>query len=172
MSKIKLFNVLFIFLVFSFQLNCDDAIIEFGGQKGWNQLSSTENVTYTEGLHGFKSLELLASPEKTNEVCDLFLSFDGDVSKDHLEFYDIASSKAIYVEKGKAKYGRGALLCRANAKQPAMVLSPKNKAFFFGNSKVNSFTIEFWLCPEDLRAGSTILKWWSQILEKRNRCKG
>ncbi|MGP1415498.1 MAG: LamG-like jellyroll fold domain-containing protein [Treponema sp.] len=165
--NVKLFNILFIFFLFSLNLDCDDAVIEFGGQRGWGQLSSIENVTYTEGLHGFRSLELLASPEKTNEAYDLFLSFDGDVSKDYLEFYDIASSKAFYVKKEKAKYGTGALLCRSNAKQPAIVLSPKNNAFFFGNSKVNSFTIEFWLCPEDLRAGSNIIKWWSQILEKK-----
>ena len=163
----KFFNILFIFFSFSLQLIAEDAIIEFGGQKGWNQISSVENVTYTQGLYGFKSLELLASPEKTNEVYDLFLSFDGDTSKDYLELYDVVSTKAIYVKKEKAKYGKSALLCRANAKQPAMILSPKNNSFFFGNSKVNSFTIEFWLCPEDLRAGTNILKWWSQILEKK-----
>ena len=169
MSKlnVKLFNVLFIFLVFSLHLTPDEATIEFGGQKGWGQLSSVENVAYTQGLHGFNSLELLASPERTNESYDLFLSFDGDTSKDYLEFYDVLSSKASYVKKEKAKYGTGALLCRANAKEPAMVLSPKNNSFFFGNSKLNSFTIEFWLCPQNLRAGSNILKWWSQILEKK-----
>ncbi|MGP1438381.1 MAG: LamG-like jellyroll fold domain-containing protein [Treponema sp.] len=167
--EIKLFNILFTFLVFSFlsHLFSDEAIIEFGGQKGWKQLSSIENVTYTQGLYGFESLELLASPEKSNESYDLFLSFDGDTSKDYLKLYDVVSSKAIYVKKDKAKYGTGALLCRANAKQPSMILSPKNNSFFFGESKVNSFTIEFWLCPEDLRAGSNILKWWSQILEKK-----
>jgi len=169
MSKVgvKFFSVLFIFLVFSFRLGSDDAVIEFGGQKGWNQLSSIENVTYTQGLHGFNSLELLASPERNNEAYDLFLSFDGDISKDYLELYDVVFSKASYVKKEKAKYGTGALLCRANEKHPSMILSPKSNSFFFGNSKMNSFTIEFWLCPEDLRAGSNILKWWSQILEKK-----
>ena len=165
--NIKFLNILFIFLSFSLELTSDDAIIELGGQKGWNQLSSIENVTYTQGLYGFKSLELLASPENTNKSYDLFLSFDGDVSKDYLELYDIASSNVTYVKKEKAKYGTGALLCRSDSKQPSMILSPKKDSFFFGNSKVNSFTIEFWLCPEDLRAGSNILKWWSQILEKR-----
>ena len=165
--NIKFFNILFIFLVFSLHLNTEEAVIEFGGQKGWNQLSSINNVIYTQGLYGFDSLELLACPEKKLESYDLFLSFDGDVSKDYLEFYDIVSSRANYVKKEKAKYGTGALLCRANTRHPAMVLSPKNNSFFFGNSKVNSFTIEFWLCPEDLRAGSNILKWWSQILERK-----
>ena len=164
---VKLFSVLFIFLVFSLNITPDEAVIEFGGQKGWSQLSSTENVTYTKGLYGFNSLELLASPEEDDEPYDLFLSFDGDVSKDYLEFYDVVSSKAHYVKKERAKYGTGALLCIAATKEPAMVLCPKNNSFFFGNSKVNSFTIEFWLCPQDLRAGSNILKWWSQILEKK-----
>lgn len=164
---VKFFNTLFIFLIFSLYLNCDEAVIEFGGQKGWSQLSSIENVTYTQGLYGFKSLELLASPEKSNSSYDLFLSFDGDTSKDYLELYDVVSSKASYVKKEKAKYGTGALLCRADSKEPSMVLSPKSNSFFFGYSKVNSFTIEFWLNPQDLRAGSNILKWWSQILEKK-----
>lgn len=166
----KYLFVLFIILAsqnYNF-IHSEDAVIEFGGKKGWKEMSYIDNITYTKGIYGFDSLELLASPEtlSTND-CDLFLTFDGDVSKDNLQYYDVASSNAIYAQKDKAKYGQGSLFCRAKNNSPSLVLSPKKDAFFFGEKKMTSFTIEFWLCPLDLRAGSTILKWWSQILEKK-----
>lgn len=144
----------------------DEDQIVIGGKEGWSSTSHVENIIYSKGLYGFDSLGLMAQPETKNEDYDLFLSFDGDVSKDFLHFYTISSSNAKYVSKDRAKYGSAALICRATPSAPSLVLTPKENAFFFGNAKMTSFTIEFWLCPEDLRAGSTILKWWSQVLEK------
>ena len=163
----KRFVYILIFFAISFSsFYGDEAEIVIGGKEGWSSVSRIENIIHSKGLYGFDSLTLMAQPETESEDYDLFLSFDGDVSKDFLHFYTISSSNAKYVNKDRAKYGRAALICRAKPSTPSLVLSPKENSFFFGNAKMTSFTIEFWLCPEDLRAGSTILKWWSQVLEK------
>ena len=172
MSKqvFKLLTILLAFCFFSF-FYAEDAVILLGGKEGWQSVSHMQNITKTRGLYGFDSLQLLSSPkhavDHNGDEIDLFLAFDGDVSKDYLEHYAVESSHASYVRKENAKYGVAALACRSNAKHPSLVLSPKEGSFFFGNGKMSSFTIEFWLCPQDLRAGSTILKWWSQMLEKK-----
>ncbi len=172
MSRYRVFCSLFICYIVLFSTNfslllAEEAFFELGGESGWSDVSYMHNMTVTKGLYGFDSLELLASPEKKIQDYDLFLSFDGDVSKDNLNLYDVSASNTLYTSKERAKYGTAALSCIASAKDAALVLSPKEGSFFFGNTKMSSFTIEFWLNPEDLRAGSTILKWWSQILEKK-----
>ena len=168
-NSFKLKTFFFLSLLLSVcVVSAEEDVIELGGKKGWAEVSSKRNITTTKGLYGFDALELLASPEVKNvRDCDLFLSFDGDVSKDNLKLYEVTASNARYIGKDRAKYGTGSLFCKAHL-SPSLVLTPKENAFFFGKKRVTSFTIEFWLCPFELKAGSTIIKWWSQILEKNS----
>jgi len=153
-----------LFLVSAFG---EDSVFEFGGKAGWNNLLSSSNIKVGKGKFGFDSVELSSSSVKTSAKTDMYISFDFDEPVDETGSYSVKEYSIIKTDSVKAKLGEGAGLCSTHSDKPALRLSPMTGAFFAGDSILKSFTIEFWLYPRVCENGSTVLKWWSSLTEKK-----
>ena len=145
----------------------EESSLNFGGVSGWNNLVYTNNVEERDGKFGFRSLGLSSSAQQITEMTDMYLSFD---SKDVIEetgAYSVVKSSIVHLDADKAKFGEGAALCTYNSNKESLILKPAKGAFFAGSKILKSFTIEFWLCPQTTESGSTILRWWTSLVDGR-----
>lgn len=145
----------------------EDAVFEFGGKAGWNNLLSSSNVKIRKGKFGFDSVQLISSSVKTSAKTDMYISFDFEEPVEETGSYAVQEYSIIKTDSVKAKLGEGAGLCSTHSGKPALRLSAMPDAFFAGNAIVKSFTIEFWLYPHSAENGSIILKWWSSLIDKK-----
>lgn len=155
------FNILLI-SVFS-----EEAVLNFGGKLGWNNLFYSNNVEQRNGKFGFQSIGLSSAPQGITETTDMYLSFDFKDTVEETGAYSVVSSSILHIEADKAKFGEGAALCDYNSGKESLILKPAKGAFFSGDKILKSFTIEFWLCPQTTESGSTILRWWTSLVDGR-----
>ena len=156
------------FVFFAILLNSafsEDAVINFGGTFGWNNLIYSNNIEQRNGKFGLKSLGLSSAPQNITESTDMYLSFDFKETVEETGNYTVGEASLIHIEAQKAKYGEGAALCYDNPGKESLILKPSKGAFFSGAKIVKSFTIEFWLCPQTTESGSTILRWWTSLVD-------
>ncbi|PIE98034.1 MAG: hypothetical protein CR988_05265 [Treponema sp.] len=155
------FSFLFVGMAFT-----QEAVLELGGKSGWNAIGFSRNIEFESGRLGRLAVKL-ASPEVMVESSsDLYLNFDSESSAVMLNNYSVKGHNYIQGKSSEAKFGSGAALCTPHTDAPAMVLTPKQRAFFNGNELLSSFTIEFWICPKVTESGSVILQWRSSLVDK------
>ncbi len=171
MEKFKFLKSLGLNLLFSLfftgLLFAEDAVLNFGGKYGWNNLLSSSNIQVQNGKFGHKALRLSSSAFSHKAETDAYISFDYDKPIEETGSYTLKNYSTIKTEHKKAKYGEGAGFFSTHSKSEAIKLEPKEDAFFFGNSPMNSFTIDFWLYPQTTENGSIILKWWSSLSKNK-----
>lgn len=158
------------FIFFNILLICvfsEESSLNFGGSLGWSNLIYTDNVEERSGKFGFRSLGLSSSPQKITEMTDMYLSFDFKDVIEETGAYTVANSSIIHIDAERAKFGEGAALCNYNSSKENLILKPEKGSFFAGAKILKSFTIEFWLCPQITESGSTILRWWTSLVDGR-----
>lgn len=167
-SRINKFFLVTAFLfIFCQIVNSEKVFWDIGGKSGWNSISCSRNIAFRAGRYGFTGIGL-SSKEKDTKNVDMLLTFDKQTSEDSAGFYSVVNPASIYAGHDKSKYGEGALICEALFKEPSIVLKPKENAFFAGGTAVKSFTIEFWLCPENTENGGTVFKWHSSLIDRNS----
>lgn len=164
-TNFKIFSAALFLLAVCFYVDAEKAVWEIGGNAGWKSIDLSENIAFRPGRYSFKGVGL-SSPSQSTEEADLFLTFDDGTSADSAGFYETTSSSPLYAGSGQAKYGEGALLCEGLFPSPSLVLTPRENAFFAGGSTVKSFTIEFWLKPENTESGSIVFRWRSSLKDR------
>lgn len=157
-------------ILFSILLNSsfsEEAVLNFGGTWGWNNLIYSRNIEERSGKFGHQSLGLSSAPQHITETTDMYLSFDFKDIVEETGSYSVVNSSIIHIEAEKSKFGEGAALCHYSSGKESLILKPAKGAFFSGGKILNSFTIEFWLCPQTTESGSTILRWWTSLVDGR-----
>ncbi len=158
------------FIFFSFfvgSLFCEEAVLEFGGKQGWNNLLSVKNMKIQKGRFAEEALRLSSSPINFSAQTDMYISFDFNEPIEETGSYTLIDNSILRVKPEKAKFGEGAGMCSLQKDKDAIRLRPIDGSFFSGNSILHSFTIEFWLYPQVTESGSTILKWWSSRTKRK-----
>ncbi len=158
------------FIFFSFfvgSLFCEEAVLKFGGKKGWNNLLNSKNIKTQKGKFGKEALRLSSSPVNSSTKTDMYISFDFNDPIEETGSYTVIDNSILKVSPEKAKFGEGAGMCSLQSKKEAIRLRPVAGSFFSGKTLLKSFTIEFWLYPQVTESGSTILKWWSSLIKHR-----
>ena len=145
----------------------EEAVLNFGGKLGWNNLVYSRNIEQRNGKFGFQSLGLTSASHNITETTDMYLSFDFKDTIEETGNYTVANSSIIHLGAEKAKIGEGAALFHYNSNNESLTLKPSKTSFFAGAKILKSFTIEFWLCPQTTESGSTILRWWTSLVEGR-----
>ncbi len=145
----------------------EEAKFELGGKAGWNSLSVSRNIKMRKGKFGLDSIGLTSSTVNTSEKTDMYISFDFDEPVEETGSYSLVDYSVIKTDHAKAKFGEGAGLCNPLSETGGVKLTPMPHSFFAGNTVLKSFTIEFWLYPQSTESGSTILKWWSSLIDKK-----
>lgn len=167
MFKFKKYVSFFFFigLIFCFS---EEAAIEFGGKSGWNNLLFMKNTKTVKGKFGLDAIELTSPQAVTSIHTDMYISFDFNEPVEETGFYSLVDYSIMHCNSEKAKFGNGAGLCSSHSKKDSVRLTPMPGSFFSGESILNSFTIEFWICPQITESGSIIFKWWSSLMDKKN----
>lgn len=168
-AYLKLLSAVFLLFVFVFvfSLPAEDALWELGGKSGWNAINTSENIAFRKGRYGFYGIGLSSNSHELTDT-DLLLSFDDSTSQDSAGFYSVVNTAPLYSGNEKSKYGEGALVCEGIFKHPTLVLRPKENAFFAGGSSIKSFTIEFWLNPENTESGGRVFNWRSSLIDRKS----
>ncbi len=158
------------FIFFSFfvgSLFCEEAVLKFGGKKGWNNLLKAKNVKIQKGRFGKEALRISSNPINFSDQTDMYISFDFNEPIEETGSYTMINNSTLRVNPERAKFGEGAGMCSLQKDKEAIRLRPLNGSFFSGKTILKSFTIEFWLYPQITESGSTILKWWSSLTKKK-----
>ncbi len=165
MLKNKLIKNLFVITFFlSFlPVVTETAVFEIGGKTGWNNILFSKNIKIRNGKFGYNSLTLTSSPSKISEKTDMYLSFDFADPVEETGTYILSAYSTVQSGVKSAKFGEGAGIFSSHSETGGITLKPEKGAFFFGDSAVHSFTIEFWIRPQVTENGSLILKWWSSL---------
>ena len=97
----------------------------------------------------------------TESVLDLSVSFDErstDLFRDSIGSYRISASPQIEAaDRRFARAGAGAALFNGNS--PLLIEPQRGNALFAPNSRLNDFTLEFWIYPLTLENGEQIISW-------------
>ncbi|MDR2303690.1 MAG: hypothetical protein LBE10_03795 [Treponema sp.] len=156
--------VLFLFLCPCGLSAVGEKYLILGGSATWQGVEKRHNVIETEGFRPYPVLTLSSARERPALTTDLSLSFD----EGNPELF--ASSGASYrIQPGMtaaagprlARQGAGAALFSGKSEALNIEASGADALFAPGNP-MGSFSLEFWLYPQNLENGEQILGWIAQ----------
>ena len=124
-----------------------------------------EPVLVLDGL----PVQAFSNGDGVSSPIDLYLSFDEGrpgAFEDSLSHYDLSVSPELgAVPAPWTRAGNGAALFRSSSalglQDGPLVLKPKGNALFAPGTLVRDFSIEFWLCPQNLENGELVFVWSS-----------
>ena len=102
-------------------------------------------------------------------LIDIYLSFDDSGPRRFFDpslNYNVNAAPNIgFVSAALSRIGAGAALFRGNDRggQGSIVLSPNRNALFAPGNHPGDFSIEFWLCPQNLENGEQIFTMTSSV---------
>ncbi len=157
MTKKCLFILLLLLIVNV--IHSDEKEILLGGDAGWDNFSSSQNISFTEsGRYGKRAIQVSTASQSIHASMDLLLDFEQNIQfADITENYSVSQSSISATSNSImgnfAALGKGA----SNG-----IRLSGNKGSLFGTEGVmGSFTISFWLNPSLVENGETIFKWGS-----------
>ncbi len=135
--------------------------ISLGFEDGWKHISRFAGTRLQTGQHGF--LDITLEPvqyDQSEPETDLLIHFEtsqhldasGNYSLKRNAGFSIVPDGRVGFTAGKFSAFRGGITLEPNTQLP--LFTPGNLG--------NSFTIEFWLSPQYLEDGETILQWSGQ----------
>jgi len=129
--------------------------IELGRDYRWSGLMSTDGVTMAPGQWGDNDLVLTPGAYDPQPDTDLLLHFDAPSTTDATGAYKLVGappvrSSTVAVMGSSAQFGRPGPEVRFQG-QPGTLFSP--------GETWGDFTIEFWLYPDTLSDGETVISW-------------
>mgnify|MGYP006272872035 CR=1 FL=1 len=155
--------------------------IVLGGEDGWRDLAILSNTGRVEGFHGTLDLVLASEGLEPTGSTDLFLPFDGLPLYDRVGSYRIAvpeESELVSFRAGNrrgdgrgvegqgveitetARFGSGAALFTGGE---MVRLTPAETTLFSPGSMVGDFAIDFWLYPNVINEGRSVVRWENSL---------
>ncbi|AEJ20824.1 LamG-like jellyroll fold domain-containing protein [Gracilinema caldarium] len=181
-------HCIILFCIASLTLNAEEQVLQLGGKESWNNIEALVGVEIESKIPTSHAI-ILSSRKPMNIVPDLLLTFDesgpdrfADVTGHYLV---TTSSSVLRSESSQARFGSGAALFSgislaptATLEQSGLFIKPKPGALFASGSRIEDFTIDFWLYPANVAKGEQILTWSSgrktlrgESLFQRIRCQ-
>lgn len=174
--------------IVSLSLGAEEQVLQLGGTAAWDRIESMAGVEIQTKGQNFSAVTL-SSRKPVSVLPDLWLTFDeaGPESfSDAMGRYKVTSSGSVLrSNSSQARLGSGAALFTGISIAPAavpeqtgIVVKPEPGALFASGSRIEDFSIDFWLYPANLEKGEQILTWSSgrktaggESLFQRIRCQ-
>ncbi|MDR1175767.1 MAG: hypothetical protein LBK83_09910 [Treponema sp.] len=132
-----------------------------GGSATWQGIETRHDIIETEGLRPYPVLTLSSARRGAALDTDLSLSFDEEKPElfgSALSSYRIQPGMTAASGPRLARQGSGAALFSGKSDGLNIEASGTEALFAPGNS-IGSFSLEFWLYPQNLENGEQILGW-------------
>lgn len=164
-------HIIILLCIFSINLWAEDQVILLGGKQGWNMLESLVGVE-VETKDQPTSALTLSSRKPISVYPDLWLTFDEagpDRFADTMGNYNVSSGASVLRSNdSQARLGSGAALFTGIPISPStkiqesgISIKPEKGALFAAGSRIDDFSLDFWLYPANLEKGEQILTWSS-----------
>jgi len=172
--------IVYIFLFVSGSIyGIGERTIVLGGEAGWKMAESRTGVAEVKSVRpnpvlvlssqtGFSTAGYSAAsgvlgnfsavPEP---ALDLSISFDENdtgLYRDSMGKYKVSVPQNIEAaDRRYARAGTGAALFNGNG--PLVVEPQSTNAMFIPNNRIRDFSVEFWLCPQNMENGEQVFSW-------------
>lgn len=135
----------------------------FGGRHGWDVMEVFSNVTLAAGWEGGHDIILSDAGRTVEAATDLLVSFEGSL-RDQAGNYQVRNSGVETVTR-PVRFGNGAAGFDGNA---TVAYFPGPGSLFTSDSQSGSFAIDFWMYPNHITEGATILRWRGALINGEN----
>ena len=173
--KIKFVFTIYIFFSLWGSAYGNEQLISLGSSASWNLIDYRQGIIEAPEIRPNSVLILdVANPlaGMDRNLIDVYLSFDDSRRFfDPLFNYNVNAALDIgFVNAPYSRIGEGAALFHGNnrGEQGALVLSPNRSALFAPGNHIGDFSIEFWLCPQNLENGEQIFTMLSSMPDGRS----
>ena len=141
-------------------------VLVIGSSSSWNLIENMQGIIEASLIRPNPVLMLGGTRIQYNDSIDLYLSFDGGSFNTPGGNYHIGSSgQPSLVGSPLSRMGDGAIHFRGNGRTGSypLVLTPGSNALFAPGNHLMDFSIEFWLCPQNLENGEQIFTMTSSL---------
>jgi len=173
------FFILSLYLIFSFSGSLygnSEKTISLGGASSWNSAQYRSGISEAPLIRQHPALVLTAGDNSTSVAAvvsapDLALSFDEGKPgffRDSAGHYRVTVSPALEsADRHWARAGNGAALFSGTPakinNEVLLIETDRRDALFSPGSRINDFSVEFWLYPFHLENGEEIFGWTAAL---------
>ena len=137
--------------------------VVLGGENGWNQLDSSQNITTGIGRFGYDCIQIDSNSFDADEFTDFLVSFENNEQIIDDGYYNILQNNLQI--SNQTINGKSAGLSRNTG---GLTVKGENGTFFGSEGLMGSFSIEFWLCPSIVENGEIIFDWETSKIQKND----
>ena len=137
--------------------------VVLGGENGWNQLDSSQNITTGIGRFGYDCIQIDSNSFDADEFTDFLVSFENNEQIIDDGYYNILQNNLQI--SNQTINGKSAGLSRNTG---GLTVKGENGTFFGTEGLMGSFSIEFWLCPSIVENGEIIFDWETSKIQKND----
>jgi hypothetical protein len=146
--------------------------LQWGGEDGWHDIYSFTDTTKKRGPLQEYAVQLADNSPRKDEHTELLLNFD--LSTRNRIFFQSELYREgevdIFPSPDIKKFGdRSAGFLHY---ENIIEVSPLEGSIFQTTSEIESFTIDFYLCPTSIHDGSEVFSWHAPVVELNGRYTG
>ncbi len=159
----KKYPIILVLLVFSIGILFSEEIV-IGGDEGWDGVSMFNTVLTEEA--GLTSLQLADSEYDSEIETEMLFHFNKGIW-DSSGHHTLKQNNGVQISPANKKKGSGSAVFTGDGQ--FFELDPSDSsAFAAGSSRLNDFSIEFWLNPARLSEGENIIQWTGAVSTGKN----